>query len=53
MTTSLLLEKPVLLNPTDNCPEEKSTQLDCTCSEKHMASHNAMCKACSEKATHT
>jgi hypothetical protein len=53
MTTSLLLEKPICVTPATNYPQKSATPASCSCAEKHMASHNAMCKACSEKATQT
>lgn len=48
MSATMLLEKEKLVNEKNEIPTAaKSIGATCTCGVSHMASHNAVCQACS------
>ena len=52
MSATMLLEKKVDLSGENKAQQAaKSIINECTCGTTHMASHNAMCQACSMQMT--
>lgn len=52
MSATMLLEKKVDFAGDNKIQQAaKSTSNECTCGTTHMASHNAMCQACSTQIT--